>query len=265
MCGEVRSRTDIATGQISVSVRAWILAVSPSLGAAQRAVLGLAQIGVFDVCRPIPSGQELLRRGMPVGVKRFGLLLDDAQVPDTDVGRIHMDGPGTDPRCLRRRGVAGDVACVVVERWGGHPLRPSGRHTRRESRLELPEPRPDFEPIAGAVAVMTALVDRCNRQRCPTSSPLISPRQICIARWLHTLRFARHLRGARVLPIMLSSIYAASEHQPCGRLSGEFSPQFGCWPTLKRRPRAPAHRRSPQDHLKPDLNPRRFRNSAVSL
>lgn len=74
VCGEVRSRTDIATGQISVSVRAWILAVSPSLGAAQRAVLGLAQIGVFDVCRPIPDRQGLLRRGMPIGVKRFGLL-----------------------------------------------------------------------------------------------------------------------------------------------------------------------------------------------
>jgi glutamyl-tRNA reductase len=74
VCGEVRSRTDIATGQISVSVRAWILAVSPSLGAAQRAVLGLAQIGVFDVCRPIPGRQELLRRGMPIGVMRFGLL-----------------------------------------------------------------------------------------------------------------------------------------------------------------------------------------------
>jgi hypothetical protein len=41
VCEEVRSRTDIATGQISVSVRAWILAVSPSLGAAQRVILGL--------------------------------------------------------------------------------------------------------------------------------------------------------------------------------------------------------------------------------
>ena len=69
--------------------------------------------------------------------------------------------------------------------------------TRSESRLELPEPQPDFEPIAGAVAVMAALVDRCNRQRCPTSSPLISPRQIGIPTWLHAFRLPRHLRVVR--------------------------------------------------------------------
>ena len=43
---------------------------------------------------------------------------------------------------------------------------------------------------------------------------------------LNAFRFARHLRGATVLPIMLSCMYAGREHQPCGMLSGEYSPVF---------------------------------------
>jgi hypothetical protein len=52
-------------------------------------------------------------------------------------------------------------------------------------------------------------------------------------------RLSRHLRGVIVLAIMLSCIDAACEHQSCGMLSGEFSPQFRCWPTLNRWPGRP--------------------------
>jgi hypothetical protein len=41
---------------------------------------------------------------------------------------------------------------------------------------------------------------------------------------LNAFGFARHVRSVTVLPTMLSCISAAREHQPCGMLSGEFSP-----------------------------------------
>jgi hypothetical protein len=60
----------------------------------------------------------------------------------------------------------------------------------------------------------------------PSSNRFGSLFQVRIPRRLHPLRLARHLRGVRVLPIMLGCIYPACEHQPCGRLSGEYSPQI---------------------------------------
>ena len=57
----------------------------------------------------------------------------------------------------------------------------------------------------------------------PSSSRLALALQIRIPARLHPLRLARHLRGATVLPIMLSCVFPACEHQPCDRLSGEFS------------------------------------------
>jgi hypothetical protein len=50
--------------------------------------------------------------------------------------------------------------------------------------------------------------------------------QIGILARLHAFRFARHLGGAIVLPTMLTGISAVREHQPCGKLSGGYSPVF---------------------------------------
>jgi hypothetical protein len=54
--------------------------------------------------------------------------------------------------------------------------------------------------------------------------PLSSQFAATLLAGLHARRFAGHLRGATGLTIMLSCIDAAGEHQPCGMLSGEYSP-----------------------------------------
>jgi len=79
--------------------------------------------------------------------------------------------------------------------------------------------------------------------RRPTpSSPLVSALQIRIAAGLHPLRLARHLGGVTVLLIMPTRVYAACEHQPCRRLSGEY------WSVSRqtRVDRQPASRRWPK-------------------
>ena len=48
---------------------------------------------------------------------------------------------------------------------------------------------------------------------------------------LHPVSAPQHLRGVTVLMIMLSCINAACEHQPCDRLSGEFSPLIPSTPS----------------------------------
>jgi hypothetical protein len=54
--------------------------------------------------------------------------------------------------------------------------------------------------------------------------PRSTPLEIRVSARLHPFWFARHLRGATVRATMLTCIYPACEHLPCGRLSGEYSP-----------------------------------------